>query len=904
MKKINLLLFFTVLFTILNAPGWAQNCDNDTEAPLVACEATFGVEISALTGEVILTTDDLLAGATDNCTSTLDFRLSTTGATTEPPPSTSVTITTPGVHYVTLWAIDDAGNWNNCWSEVTAFAECEEDTDPPVAVCENNLTAPLTGDPEMLTLAANYFDDGSYDLCSPIATYLVAFNGQSFNEASGSITFDAPGTYVVTLWVQDESGNQSNCESEITIISQDLCENDTDAPVVICEEMLTVEAGQTITAEDLNEGSYDFCSETLDFRVNLSGETNEPPAATSLTLLNAGDYLVTLWAIDEAGNWSRCWTEVQVVNNNPGNRISGFAFHDANGDCQHDPDELYLENWTVQVSPLVEGVGDVNDPAAVITTTTNASGYYLVELSEPYIFLIDSVEVQLVTPMNLAQNCPLTYHVSTAVFGQTEDLFKDFAVTLEEDCEALQVDIGAPFLRRCFESVYTVNYCNYGAITAEEVYVEVELDSFLSYVGSSIPFNAVEGQTYTFFVGNLLSGACGQFEIAVEVSCDATFGQTHCTTAQIFLTEPCDPLYLGPVIEVNGACDTTAEVIKFTITNVGEGDMNEAQNYLVVEDVIMYMEEPFQLDSEEQIEVNLPANGATYRLEAEQPEDYPWLNVTSATVEGCGQNENGEVTLGLVTAFSPNEAGAFVDIDCQENVSSFDPNDKQALPRGVGEAHLLRKNTDLEYKIRFQNTGTDTAFTVVVLDTLSEWLDLNSVRPGVSSHAYSFQVLEGRVLEFRFSDILLPDSTTNEPASNGFIEFSVKQRPNNPDGTRIENNAAIYFDYNEPVMTNTVFHTIGELFVTVSTEDVPDDTPTLKVYPNPFGDQAIIELPEPTQGVFEVYNLQGQVVYRTAFAGKQIRLDAANLPGMGVFAYVLRDQAGSVYRGKIVVSVE
>jgi len=59
-------------------------------------------------------------------------------------------------------------------------------------------------------------------------------------------------------------------------------------------------------------------------------------------------------------------------------------------------------------------------------------------------------------------------------------------------------------------------------------------------------------------------------------------------------------------------------------------------------------------------------------------------------------------------------------------------------------------------------------------------------------------------LVFHFENILLPDSTVNEPASHGFVQFRINQLTDNPIGTVIENTADIYFDLNKAIVTNTV----------------------------------------------------------------------------------------------------
>ncbi len=143
--------------------------------------------------------------------------------------------------------------------------------------------------------------------------------------------------------------------------------------------------------------------------------------------------------------------------------------------------------------------------------------------------------------------------------------------------------------------------------------------------------------------------------------------------------------------------------------------------------------------------------------------------------------------------------------------NSYDPNDKQVLPVGEGPLGGIRpdlSDTTLNYHIRFQNTGTDTAFTVVVRDTLDSDLDIRDVVPGPSSHPYELTVANGNVLEFTFNDINLVDSTTNEPLSHGFVFFDVALDRNLAVGTEITNTAAIYFDFNVPIITNTVQNTV------------------------------------------------------------------------------------------------
>ena len=134
---------------------------------------------------------------------------------------------------------------------------------------------------------------------------------------------------------------------------------------------------------------------------------------------------------------------------------------------------------------------------------------------------------------------------------------------------------------------------------------------------------------------------------------------------------------------------------------------------------------------------------------------------------------------------------------------SFDPNDKQVTPAGIGNANYTLMNEELIYTIRFQNTGNDTAFTVVVRDTLALNLDWNTFRPITSSHTMEVLRYNNGLVTFTFNNINLLDSTANEAASHGFIMYAIRPQTNLPDATNIANTAYIYFDQNEAVVTNT-----------------------------------------------------------------------------------------------------
>jgi hypothetical protein len=215
------------------------------------------------------------------------------------------------------------------------------------------------------------------------------------------------------------------------------------------------------------------------------------------------------------------------------------------------------------------------------------------------------------------------------------------------------------------------------------------------------------------------------------------------------------------------------------------------------------------------------------------------------------------VQIGTVVSVDATIAPLEVDVNPMDNVSglrivvvgSFDPNDKTARK---GERITPQEIADLvpmEYFIRFQNTGTFPATFVRVIDTLSARFDPASFVFQGSSHPCRWNITGSGILEFFFDNIQLPDSTSDEPGSHGFVAFSIKPRPGLVLGDTLANTAFIYFDYNAPVQTNTTRTVVAEL---VSTFSPAAGMPRLDCFPNPAGDIVHVRLPE------EVLNSEGR----------------------------------------------
>lgn len=685
--------------------------------------------------------------------------------------------------------------------------------------------------------------------------------------------------------------------------AQLICNPDTQPPTIACNADLTgvLDPGTMsleVEVTEVIEQAFDNCPGSLQLRISLDAGSQTPPSDSVIVFTQPGLYTIVTWAGDASGNWNKCWTTILITETDtPSNHFQGVLYADTNDNCQQDGNEEALAGLPVEAVATT--------PAGVFRTygQTDATGQYDIAMSSVLTDAATQIELRVGQIGNPAGICAAFVDIPNGYFSSQNTFTHNFAVNLIPGCHQLEVDLASFTLPRCFNNVHYVNYCNYGAETAENATIEIEFDPYLTLNTSTLPWISVTGNTYTFSLGDVPPGACGYFSINAMVNCNAAAGQTHCSTARIFPVSNCLPAYNDAELTVSGEC-IDGEVV-FTITNTGAADMTSPIQYYVVEDVIMFMSAPVQLPSGQSVQVSLPANGATYRLELPQVPGHPFSVLPSATVEGCGLNPDGAVSLGFVTQFPQDDPAPQIDIDCRENTGSYDPNDKQVFPRGATEDHLIRANTDLEYLIRFQNTGTDTAFTVILLDTLSEQLDAASIRPGAASHAYTFSLLEGNILKFSFNDILLPDSNVNVAASQGFVKFRVKQRPDLEAGTEILNHAAIYFDFNEPVITNTVRQVVGMPFVVVNSDNpVSGSGYRTQVFPNPMITNGLIRVEglEGQAAQFHLYHPTGALLQQLPLRNGEAVLDSSLLPA-GLYYYTVTANGRHLSSGKVVVGI-
>src|SRR6185436_6231117 len=161
---------------------------------------------------------------------------------------------------------------------------------------------------------------------------------------------------------------------------------------------------------------------------------------------------------------------------------------------------------------------------------------------------------------------------------------------------------------------------------------------------------------------------------------------------------------------------------------------------------------------------------------------------------------------------------------------SYDPNDK-IVSDTVLTTTQLSLQPYLDYFIRFQNTGTDTAVNVMITDNIRNTLDISTFEFENASHPVQLEYQPAsRLVTFHFNNIQLPDSNANEPASHGFVHYRINPLETLAAGNTIKNRAVIFFDFNLPVITNSA---VTEIVDPVSVEENKIVFTGLTLYPDP-----------------------------------------------------------------------
>lgn len=230
-------------------------------------------------------------------------------------------------------------------------------------------------------------------------------------------------------------------------------------------------------------------------------------------------------------------------------------------------------------------------------------------------------------------------------------------------------------------------------------------------------------------------------------------------------------------------------------------------------------------------------------------------------------------------------------------VNSYDPNDKQVSPIGMSETGGIRpEETLLTYKIRFQNEGTADALKVVLKDEIdTDVFDFTSIKFLESSHDFTADVEGSNILVITYDDINLVPKSVSEAESQGYIIFEIRLKDGLPLGMEIKNDAEIFFDTNDAIVTNETLNTIEDV---VAVDNIW--LKEINMYPNPAKDKLFITSDEHEINHVQIMDGLGQVVLMNRHFSEQQYLDLSSL-GQGLYFVQIKTTNGQIGVSKLTV---
>jgi hypothetical protein len=576
------------------------------------------------------------------------------------------------------------------------------------------------------------------------------------------------------------------------------------------------------------------------------------------------------------------------------NGVQGRLFSDSNNNC--------LDDSEMPVS----GVMVMLDHGLRVTSTDDMGFWRFENIpSGPHIIEFDSVNY-------VFSVCGAMHEFDYASADNMLDL-GEFGLTANLICTSPELSIYTGAIRPCFTRVLYAQLCNENEATSdlENPEVDIQLDPNMELITASLSYIPLGNNEYRFFFPTLNPNECELLTVGVHSQCNLPEGSFYCVEARLNSGETCfldayeeeffydsngnipsslcNGSYDNSEIRIRGEC--SGDSVKFVVSNIGNGDMLCPRPIYFSQNGVMSFQDEILIQSADSIEFAFEANGLIWVAQSQQHPMFLGDFLPMAFVESCGAFS--AVDPFLLENLSLNDASCVSDSYCSSYFRPLDPNDKRVMPNGWGEEHLTIRNEQLEYTVRFQNVGSDTAFNVVVLDTMDLDLNLFTFIQGPSSHPYTFNWRDGRVAEWRFDNINLLDSLTNEELSHGFLNYTIRHNDDIPEFAQILNSAAIYFDFEAPIITNSTLNTIvSALPSSVEVPNISDNN--LHVFPNPTADFAWLNF----QGLFNyrIYNINGAVLKEES---KVNYFDFKNLAD-GIYVAEIFVEGGVSYRIRIV----
>ncbi len=509
--------------------------------------------------------------------------------------------------------------------------------------------------------------------------------------------------------------------------------------------------------------------------------------------------------------------------------IKGKIFADQNQNCQMENGEKGLENFAIKINPL-NGY-----------TLSDKDGNFRVALPK------GNYNLEVLAPEKskylVEKSC--TASVNFTSIAEVKEVNLGQKV---KNIPQLDVKIASNRRRRCFTNQTTITYENSGFADARNVQIKVLFPPFVKPVRSNLAWKSKLDSVLIYEIPFLSAGERKSFVITDSVVCglESIRGLTQCTKVTISSSTtpnqpPISAQWNKADLVLEGYC-LNKETVRFMVQNQGEGNMTDSLEYKVYFNNKLARIARFKLAAGADMALDIARKDRTVRFEVEQVPLNPKPEKLSKTIEICSEiftikAPTANIMAGYPIQMPPENDGKetiqeVTAVSCLLIRDSYDPNDKQVFPQGIENKYITDKD-ELTYLVRFQNTGSDTAYRVVVEDTIdTKNLDMSTFQIAGASHTYEREIISSEsltIVKFIFNNINLPHQKVDDRGSNGFVQFRIRQKAGNPKGTTIQNKAYIYFDFNSAIITNQTQSIVWDLpFYEVSVAAARNPHPDIK----------------------------------------------------------------------------
>lgn len=690
------------------------------------------------------------------------------------------------------------------------------------------------------------------------ATYSWTFgDGSSSTSASPTHTYTSPGNYLVCLTMATSAG----CTSQFC-------------------DTVTIQGACSLSVSITSTGT----GPTYVLTAHASGGTGGPytyywnnSTTSTLTVTNPGTYCVSVFDANQCGG-SACYTVTAPALSDT---LCGTVFNDANGNGVQDNGE--------------QGISGVTVYAGNYHATTDANGHYeiLVPAGNYTIYYCAASGNTITLPVSPNSNAGTTgcaYYSSVTIGNHQHLCGYDFGVQNN-----------------------SVNICGTVYFDANNNQQQDNSETGISGVHVSLAgSNGHYYQAYTDAQGHYcVLVPVGTYAITM-VSSNFNTCQVTPQTLSVAATTPGQysnqnfAVYCQP-----GACNLAINITPHTTVTAGFPAWYDIQvcnlGSSIASGTVNLFYDPtltFNTSSPAQTSQNASTHTVTWALNNLLPGDCEYYWVTFNANQGLTLNQFVFTLANVVPGSGCNDVNLNNNVDTVHQVvtGSWDPNNKLAYVTNVDNPSFqmvssVEANQRIEYVINFQNKGNANAVNVVVKDVISQDLDLSSFEFLGASHPCAVTESNGE-LNFKFSDIQLPAEMDNEPASHGWVKFAVNANNGLAAGHIISDDAAIYFDYNTPVITNDAAVTLIDA---TGIEEVSAPV-SVTIAPNPMSDYAEVRLAgKNMEGAkLRVYDITGRLVSEHIFSNNTVQLPRNNMAA-GIYTYQIMQNNKPVAKGKLVM---